>query len=68
MGEDALDLVARSGLSAWQRGDARVARLAFQQVAEGNRATPLLWLLLAQARIADGTEGVDEALDEPLAP
>ena len=41
---------AQAGWAAWQRGEALVARDAFEEVAAAGVATPQLWLLLAQAR------------------
>ncbi|MBB3691542.1 aspartyl/asparaginyl beta-hydroxylase domain-containing protein [Sphingomonas sp. BK580] len=60
---------AQAGYAAWQRGDAVAARQAFETVAAAGVATPQLWLLLAQARAATGTErrAVAEALDRVLA-
>jgi predicted Zn-dependent protease len=46
---DALHSAAQAGVAAWQRGDAAAARRAFERVVAAGRATPQLWLLLAQA-------------------
>jgi aspartyl/asparaginyl beta-hydroxylase (cupin superfamily) len=60
--------IAQAGVAAWQRGDAGVARVAFDQVASAGRASPQLWLLLAQACEALGDlSGSDAALDGVLA-
>lgn len=58
---------AQEGFAAWQRGDARAALAAFEDVAAAGVASPALWLLLAQARAAAGAPGVDDALDRVLA-
>jgi len=49
-----LETLARSGVAALERGDAAGARRAFEAVVEAGRATPQLWLLLAQANDALG--------------
>lgn len=60
--------LAQSGLAAWQRGDAVAARTAFDTVAAAGRASPQLWLLLAQACAALGDlDASDKALDQVLA-
>ena len=60
--------IAQAGVAAWQRGDAAAARSAFDQVAEAGRASPQLWLLLAQAceTLGDFTAS-DQALNSVLA-
>ncbi|MEE2916821.1 hydroxylase [Sphingomonas ginsenosidimutans] len=60
---------AQAGWAAWQRGEALVARDAFEEVAAAGVATPQLWLLLAQARAVTGAEraAVAGALDQVLA-
>jgi len=61
------EAIARAGVAAWRAGDAQGARRQFEQVAAMGRATPQLWLLLAQARgaCADPT-GSEAALDHVL--
>ena len=60
--------IAQRGLAAWQQGDALAARAAFDQVADAGRASPQLWLLLAQACEALGDlDASDAALDPVLA-
>ena len=60
--------IAQAGVAAWQRGDAAAARTAFDQVASAGRASPQLWLLLAQACEALGdVSASDKALDSVLA-
>lgn len=44
-----LEAIARAGVTALSRGDAASARRAFDAVAYAGRASPQLWLLLAQA-------------------
>lgn len=59
---------AQAGLQAWQRGDAVAARAAFDEVAAAGRASPQLWMLLAQTCEALGDlEASDRALDPVLA-
>lgn len=55
--------VAQNGVAALQRGDARAARQAFEDVVEAGRASHQLWLLLAQSceMLGDG-EGMKLAL------
>ncbi len=61
------EAIARAGLAAWRRGDAQAARLAFDQVVVAGRASPQLWLLLAQACEALGDlQASDQALDSVL--
>ena len=56
--------IAQAGVAAWQRGDAAAARAAFDQIASAGRASPQLWLLLAQACEALGdVPASDQALD-----
>jgi aspartyl/asparaginyl beta-hydroxylase (cupin superfamily) len=60
--------IAQAGIAAWQRGDAAAARSAFDTVASAGRASPQLWLLLAQACEAVGDlQASDEALDGVIA-
>lgn len=67
--QDGHALRAQAGWAAWQRGDASAARDAFEAVAAAGVATPQLWLLLAQARIATGADraAIAGALDRVLA-
>lgn len=68
MARDDQRATAQAGWAAWQRGDVVTARALFEDVAAAGVATPALWLLLAQARIATGAEDlVDQALDHVLA-
>lgn len=55
--------IAQAGVAALQRGDARAARQAFEEVVEAGRASHQLWLLLAQSceMLEDG-EGMKLAL------
>jgi aspartyl/asparaginyl beta-hydroxylase (cupin superfamily) len=60
--------IAQAGVAAWQRGDVAVARSAFDEVAAAGRASPQLWLLLAQTCEALGdVQASDKALDAVLA-
>ena len=64
---DSLESLLRAGLQAMQQGEAGVARSAFEQVAASGRATTQLWLLLADACIADRDhDRANEALDKVL--
>ena len=56
MAQDDQRATAQAGWAAWQRGDVSTARALFEDVAAAGVATPALWLLLAQARIATGAE------------
>jgi predicted Zn-dependent protease len=59
--------IAQAGLTAWQRGDAAAARAAFDEVALAGRASPQLWLLLAQSCEALGDlDASDKALGAVL--
>ena len=59
--------IAQAGVAAWQRGDAGAARAAFDEVALAGRASPQLWLLLAQSCEAlSDLEASDKALDAVL--
>lgn len=63
-----LEQLARSGVAALDRGDAAAARQAFEAVVAAGRATPQLWLLLAQARAGLGDAAAAHgALDQVLA-
>ena len=68
MTSDPVQSAAQAGVAAWQRGDAAGARGAFQTVVAAGRATPQLWLLLAQAceQLGD-TAATHAALDQVLA-
>jgi tetratricopeptide (TPR) repeat protein len=60
--------IAQSGVAAWQRGDAKAARLAFDQIAMAGAASPQLWLLLAKVCDTLGDlEASEKALDAVLA-
>lgn len=65
---DALQITAQVGVAALRRGEIATARQAFEAVVEAGRATPQLWLLLAQAceKMAD-VAAADRALDQILA-
>ena len=63
-----LAAIARNGVAALGRGDAVAARTAFDTVAAAGRATPQLWLLLAQANFQlDDRPLAHAALDQLLA-
>ena len=63
-----VDTLAQSGVAALRRGDATAARQAFEAVVSAGRATPQLWLLLAQACGALGDDAATHgALDRVLA-
>jgi hypothetical protein len=49
-----LATIAQNGVAALSRGDAAAARDAFDEVAAAGRATPQLWLLLAQSSSTTG--------------
>ena len=60
--------VAKEGAAALGRGDAAAARSAFDTVVAAGRATPQLWLLLAQANFQlDDRAQAHTALDRLLA-
>lgn len=60
--------LAQTGVAALRRGDAAAARQAFEAVAAAGRATPQLWLLLAQACAAMRDDlATHAALDRVLA-
>ncbi len=64
----ALERTAHAGIAALQRGDAGAARAAFDQIVASGRATPQIWLLLAQAcDMADDRPAVHGALDQVIA-
>nr|WP_295661881.1 aspartyl/asparaginyl beta-hydroxylase domain-containing protein [Polymorphobacter sp.] len=61
-------VIAQDGVTALSRGDAVTARSAFDAVAAAGRATPQLWLLLAQANFQlDDRRQAHAALDALLA-
>lgn len=63
-----IETLAQTGVAALRRGDAAAARQAFEAVAAAGRATPQLWLLLAQACAALGDDMATHlALDRVLA-
>jgi aspartyl/asparaginyl beta-hydroxylase (cupin superfamily) len=55
MQED-LQNAVQAGVAAWQHGDAAAARIQFDRVVATGRATPQLWLLVAQASEALGDD------------
>ena len=60
--------LAQAGVAAWQRGDTQTARTIFEQIAQAGRASPQLWLLLAQSCEALGDlDASGAALDPVLA-
>ena len=64
---DDIETTARNGVAALSRGDAAAARDAFDAVAAAGRATPQLWLLLAQANFQlDDRPAAYAALDRLL--
>ncbi|OYU16175.1 MAG: hydroxylase [Alphaproteobacteria bacterium PA4] len=44
-----LEAIAHAGIAALQRGDGAMARQAFSQITASGRATPQIWLFLAQS-------------------
>ena len=63
-----IETLAQAGVAALRRGDAAAARQSFEAVAAAGRATPQLWLLLAQACAALGDDlATHLALDKVLA-
>ncbi len=44
-----LETIAHAGIAALRRGDGAIARQAFDQIVASGRATPQIWLFLAQA-------------------
>ena len=68
MSSDPVQNAAQAGVAAWQRGDAAAARRAFESGVAAGRATPQLWLLLAQACEAlSDMAATHIALDQVLA-
>lgn len=62
-----LEAILRDGLQAMQRGDPASASKAFEHIVGSGRATTQLWLLLADACIADSNlPRANEALDKVL--
>jgi hypothetical protein len=62
-----LTTIAQNGVAALGRGDAAAARTAFDTVVAAGRATPQLWLLLAQANFQlDDRAAAHAALDRLL--
>ena len=62
-----IEAQAQAGVAAWQHGDAATARTMFEAVVAAGRATPQLWLLLAQACTAlDDIPAAHIALDQVL--
>ena len=63
-----LRALANTGVDALRRGDAGAARGAFERITAAGRATPQLWLFLAQACEAQGDRAATgAALDAVLA-
>jgi aspartyl/asparaginyl beta-hydroxylase (cupin superfamily) len=63
-----LEAIAGQGIDALRRGDAAAARQAFETVTASGRATPQIWLFVAQAcDMADSRSAAYEALDHVLA-
>jgi len=63
-----LEALAQQGFEALRRGDAATARRAFEAITASGRATPPIWLLLAQAcDLADDRPATRSALDAALA-
>ena len=62
-----LNAIARSGIDALRIGNLSAARAAFDTVVEAGRASPQLWLLLAQTCEQQGDEASAlAALDEVI--
>ena len=62
-----LERIAHAGIDALRRGDAATARQAFESIAASGRATPQIWLFLAQAcDMADDRPAARAALGELL--
>lgn len=63
-----LQRIAHAGIDALRRGDAGSARRAFTQVTASGRATPQIWLFLAQScDMQDDRAAAREALAQVLA-
>ena len=60
------EALVRDGIAAFQRGDPRRARAAFEQVAEAGHASPQTWLVLAQACEALGDDRATSAALDPV--
>ena len=62
-----LERIAHAGIDALRRGEAAPARQAFESIAASGRATPQIWLFLAQAcEIQDDRPAARAALGELL--
>jgi aspartyl/asparaginyl beta-hydroxylase (cupin superfamily) len=62
-----LEAIFREGVDALRAGDARRARRAFDEVTASGRASPQVWLLLAQScDMIDDRPAARRALDEVL--
>ncbi len=62
-----LEAIAHAGIAALQRGDAVAARAAFESIGASGRATPQIWLFLAQAcDMADNRPAARAALARVL--
>jgi aspartyl/asparaginyl beta-hydroxylase (cupin superfamily) len=63
-----LEALARTGIDALRRGDAAAARPAFEAIGASGRATPQIWLFLAQAcDMADDRAAARAALARVMA-
>ena len=63
-----LEAIAQSGIAALRQGDAAAARRAFEHITASGRATPQVWLFLAQScDIADDRPAAHAALSHVLA-
>ncbi len=60
------EALVRDGIAAFQRGDPRSARTAFEQVAEAGHASSQLWLVLAQSCEALGDDRATSAALDPV--
>ncbi len=62
-----LESLARTGIEALRRGDPASARTAFESITLSGRATPQIWLFLAQScDMADDRPAARSALDQLL--
>ena len=60
-----LESLARTGIDALRRGDPAPARQAFEAIAQSGRATPQIWLVLAQScDMADDRPAARAALEK----
>ncbi len=69
-----LESIAHAGIEALKRGDAAAARAAFAQITASGRATPQIWLFLAQScdmvddRLAARAALAQVLQDDPMNP